>query len=136
MNLSALGRLPADLARTSEKLAKENLDPKKYYRESEVLKAAKSSGSVPSSPKNEYADDRAGKTVRRRKDKRRQEEIFITMHVAAILQRQDFILRLARALMMFGAPAHRIEYQLQQTAKVLDIHCQIIFIVKSVYHFC
>ena len=32
-----------------------------------------------------------------------------------------------------SAPAHRIEYQLQQTAKVLDIHCQIIFIVKSVH---
>jgi uncharacterized membrane protein YjjP (DUF1212 family) len=52
------------------------------------------------------------------------------MHVAAILQRQDFILRLARALMMFGAPPHRIETQIQQTAKVLEIECQVIYIVN------
>lgn len=32
--------------------------------------------------------------------------------------------------MMFGAPPHRIEYQLQQTAKVLQIECQVIYIVK------
>lgn len=102
LNLSALGKIPGELARTSEKLAKENLHPKNYYRESAVLKAAKSSGSAPSSPKNEYADEKTGKAIRRKKDKRRQEEIFITMHVAAILQRQDFVLRLARALMMFG----------------------------------
>ncbi|KAH8923061.1 DUF1212-domain-containing protein [Atractiella rhizophila] len=50
------------------------------------------------------------------------------MHVAAILQRQDFILKLARALMMFGAPTHRLENQIQATAQVLDIKCQVIYL--------
>lgn len=50
------------------------------------------------------------------------------MHVAAILQRQEFLLKLARALMMFGAPTHRIETQIQQTARVLEINCRCIYL--------
>ncbi|PWN48540.1 DUF1212-domain-containing protein [Violaceomyces palustris] len=68
------------------------------------------------------------KLKKRAKDKRKKEEIFITMHVAAILQRQEFILKLARALMMFGAPTHRIETQIQQTARVLEINCRCIYL--------
>lgn len=52
----------------------------------------------------------------------------ITLHVAAILERQDFLLKLARALMMFGAPTHRIESHIQSTAKVLDIKCHCIYL--------
>ncbi|PWN99218.1 DUF1212-domain-containing protein [Tilletiopsis washingtonensis] len=68
------------------------------------------------------------KLKKRAKDKRKKEEIFITMHVAAILQRQEFLLKLARALMMFGAPTHRIETQIQQTARVLEINCRCIYL--------
>jgi uncharacterized membrane protein YjjP (DUF1212 family) len=50
------------------------------------------------------------------------------MHVAEILQRQEFILKLARALMMFGAPSHRLEAQLQATARVLDINVSVIYL--------
>ena len=68
------------------------------------------------------------KLKKRAKDKKRKEEIFITMHVAAILQRQQFIMKLARALMMFGAPTHRIEAQIQQTGRVLEINCRCIYL--------
>ncbi|KAN0064417.1 pheromone-regulated protein prm10 [Thecaphora frezii] len=68
------------------------------------------------------------KLKKRAKDKRRKEEIFITMHVAAILQRQEFLLKLSRALMMFGAPTHRIETQIQQTARVLEVNCRCIYL--------
>ena len=68
------------------------------------------------------------KLKKRAKDKKKKEEVFITMHVAAILQRQEFILKLARALMMFGAPTHRIETQIQQTARVLDVNCRCIYL--------
>lgn len=50
------------------------------------------------------------------------------MHVAAILSRQDFILKLARAFMMFGAPSHRLEAQMQATARVLEVNCQMVYI--------
>lgn len=68
------------------------------------------------------------KLKKRAKDKAKREEIFITMHVAAILQRQEFLMKLARALMMFGAPTHRIETQIQQTARVLEINCRCIYL--------
>ncbi|UZJ54874.1 hypothetical protein CBS101457_004194 [Exobasidium rhododendri] len=68
------------------------------------------------------------KLRKRAKDKRKKEEIFITMHVAAILQRQEFLMKLSRALMMFGAPTHRIETQIQQTARVLEINCRCIYL--------
>lgn len=32
--------------------------------------------------------------------------------------------------MMFGAPTHRIESQMQATARTLDIQCQVIFLVN------
>lgn len=65
--------------------------------------------------------------LRRRKAKSKKQEIFITMHVAAILKRQEFLLKLSRALMMFGAPTHRIEVQIQQTANVLEVNCRCVY---------
>lgn len=41
--------------------------------------------------------------------------------VAALPHRQEFVLRLARALMAFGAPSHRIEAQLKAVARILGI---------------
>ncbi len=37
-------------------------------------------------------------------------------------------MKLCRALMMFGAPTHRIETQIQQTARVLEINCRCIYL--------
>jgi uncharacterized membrane protein YjjP (DUF1212 family) len=45
----------------------------------------------------------------------------ITRHVAQIIPRQEFILKLTRALMMFGGPSHRLQAQIQSTGRVLDI---------------
>ncbi|PCH39674.1 DUF1212-domain-containing protein, partial [Wolfiporia cocos MD-104 SS10] len=66
---------------------------------------------------------RAEERERRKKElkKRKKAEIYITRHVAEIVQRQEFILKLARAMMMFGGPTHRLQAQIQATGKVLDI---------------
>ncbi|GAA5926908.1 uncharacterized protein JCM15063_000403 [Sporobolomyces koalae] len=78
------------------------------------------------------ADRRAWEKEKRRrrkaKEKKKAQEIFITQHVAAILERQQYILKQARAFMMFGAPSHRLEAQMQATARVLEINCQVIYI--------
>ncbi|GAA5888536.1 hypothetical protein JCM6882_008989 [Rhodosporidiobolus microsporus] len=80
----------------------------------------------------EEADRRAWEKEKRRrrklKEKRKAQEVFITQHVAAILERQNFIMKMARAFMMFGAPSHRLEAQMQATARVLEINCQVIYI--------
>ncbi|KZS95158.1 DUF1212-domain-containing protein [Sistotremastrum niveocremeum HHB9708] len=57
----------------------------------------------------------------KKREKRIKQEIFITRHVGEVLERQQFLMKLARALMMFGAPTHRLESQIQSTAHVLDL---------------
>lgn len=52
----------------------------------------------------------------------------IKIHVANILKRQQYIIRMCRALMLFGAPTHRLEEYLATTAKVLEINSQFLYI--------
>ena len=52
----------------------------------------------------------------------------ITRHVAEIVCRQEFILKLARAMMMFGGPSHRLQAQIKATAKVLDIELSCLYL--------
>ncbi|KAL4061818.1 hypothetical protein V8B97DRAFT_648494 [Scleroderma yunnanense] len=60
--------------------------------------------------------------------KRKKAEAWITRHVAAILQRQEFILKLARAMMMFGGPSHRLVAQIHSTGRVLDIELSCMYL--------
>lgn len=81
MHLNQLAKVPEQLAKSGEKLARESLDPKRYYRESSVLKAAKSrenSPSTPGTPAYEHEENEKVPIRRRKKDKKRQDEIFIT----------------------------------------------------------
>ncbi|KAK4686118.1 hypothetical protein P7C73_g4009, partial [Tremellales sp. Uapishka_1] len=59
-------------------------------------------------------------------DGKKKRRASIQYHVADIITRQNFILKLAKALMTFGAPSHRIESQLSATALVLEIDAQFI----------
>ncbi|WRT67746.1 uncharacterized protein IL334_004718 [Kwoniella shivajii] len=67
------------------------------------------------------------KRRKKAREARKKQEIFIIQHVAAILARQQFLMKLARALMMFGSPSHRLETQIQATAKVLEINAQVVY---------
>ncbi|ODV93940.1 hypothetical protein PACTADRAFT_51686 [Pachysolen tannophilus NRRL Y-2460] len=61
------------------------------------------------------------------KAKREATKAKITVHIAAILQRQRFILRMCKALMLYGAPTHRLEEYMVMTARVLEIDGQFIY---------
>ncbi|KAJ7498775.1 hypothetical protein FB451DRAFT_1334402 [Mycena latifolia] len=50
----------------------------------------------------------------------------IEFNVTSMLNRQDFLLKLARALMTFGAPSHRIESQLTAAARILEVEAEFI----------
>lgn len=52
----------------------------------------------------------------------------IKIHVASILKRQQYIIKMCRALMLFGAPTHRLEEYLATTAKVLEVNSQFLYI--------
>ncbi|CAN6607105.1 hypothetical protein TRVA0_003S02454 [Trichomonascus vanleenenianus] len=65
---------------------------------------------------------------KKRNKARIEEQIRITVHIADVLQRQRFILRICRALMLYGAPTHRLEEYLKMTSRVLEINGQYLYI--------
>lgn len=60
--------------------------------------------------------------------KSKKDKIKITVHIAAILSRHRYLLKLCRALMMYGAPTHRLEEYLIMSARVLEIDGQFLYI--------
>lgn len=59
---------------------------------------------------------------------RLEDEIKITIHIAEILTRQKYLLKLCRALMIYGAPTHRLEEYMKMSARVLEIDGQFLYI--------
>lgn len=47
-------------------------------------------------------------------------------YALAMINRQEFLIKLARALMTFGAPSHRIESQLVAAARILEVEAEFI----------
>ncbi|CAG8193202.1 unnamed protein product [Penicillium salamii] len=56
------------------------------------------------------------------------DEVHITVHIAELLCRQRYLIRLCRALMKFGAPTHRLEEYMRMTARVIQIDGQFLYI--------
>ncbi|KAK2466315.1 hypothetical protein APHAL10511_001957 [Amanita phalloides] len=50
----------------------------------------------------------------------------IEFNISSLEHRQGFLLKLARALMTFGAPSHRIESQLVAAARILEVEAEFI----------
>ncbi|KAG5357250.1 Pheromone-regulated membrane protein 10 [Yarrowia sp. C11] len=72
-----------------------------------------------------------GKTLKKKErelKRRRRQEVKITVHIAELLQRQRFILRMCRALMLYGAPTHRLEEYMKMTSRILEIDGQFLYI--------
>jgi hypothetical protein len=59
---------------------------------------------------------------------RTDEEVRITKHIAQTIQRQRYLLRLCKALMLYGAPTHRLEEYMTMTAGVLEIDAQFLYV--------
>jgi uncharacterized membrane protein YjjP (DUF1212 family) len=57
-----------------------------------------------------------------------QDEFLITVHIADILARQRYLLTLCRALMVYGAPTHRLEEYMRMSARVLQIEGQFLYL--------
>jgi uncharacterized membrane protein YjjP (DUF1212 family) len=55
-------------------------------------------------------------------------ERFITVHIADVLERQRYLLTLCRALMVYGAPTHRLEEYMRMSARVLQIEGQFLYL--------
>ncbi|KAJ7642254.1 DUF1212-domain-containing protein [Roridomyces roridus] len=60
-------------------------------------------------------------------------EVYITQQAGETVQRQEYILKLARALMMFGGPANRFEAQLQATGNVIGIEVYALYLPDTLF---
>ncbi|KAF2835365.1 DUF1212-domain-containing protein [Patellaria atrata CBS 101060] len=68
------------------------------------------------------------KSSSKQKKARLEDEIKITVHIAEIISRQKYLVRLCRALMQYGAPTHRLEEYMKMSARVLEIESQFLYI--------
>lgn len=106
---------PSDPAAAEAKYERKNQEMAKHIKEKEARKQAK---------KAEQAERERKKALKRARIAEQQR---ITVHIADVLQRQRFLLRMGRALMLFGAPSHRLEEYLKTTARVLEIDAQVLY---------
>ncbi|CED85612.1 Domain of unknown function DUF3815 [Phaffia rhodozyma] len=116
------------------------------------------SGDISSVSENSNSDDNRGVTInrderdlekgaRRRNTKKKkgnyagwigskrgerlQQEIFITDNRSTETQCRDFLVRLANAMMIYGAPSHRLEGHLESTARVLEIDAHFFYLPSN-----
>ncbi|KAI5481007.1 hypothetical protein MNV49_006193 [Pseudohyphozyma bogoriensis] len=70
------------------------------------------------------------KELKRRKRARevKQHEIFITHNVASVRDRREFIMKLSRAFMMFGSASHRLQAQIEATARILEVDVEVVLL--------
>ncbi|KAK6329661.1 hypothetical protein TWF696_003534 [Orbilia brochopaga] len=59
---------------------------------------------------------------------RGEDEIKLRFHIAHTLQKQKYLLQLCKALMLYGAPTHRLEEYLRMSASVLDVEGQFLYL--------
>ncbi|KAF2713765.1 DUF1212-domain-containing protein [Pleomassaria siparia CBS 279.74] len=57
----------------------------------------------------------------------RDEQLKIKIHLAGTLARQSYLRKLCKALMMYGAPTHRLEEYMNMSARVLEIEAQFLY---------
>ncbi|KAG5419529.1 PRM10 [Candida metapsilosis] len=79
----------------------------------------------PKVPKKRPTDP--ANTLKKLKRNKKAERLRITVHIADVLQRQRFIINMCRALMLYGAPTHRLEEYMVMTSRVLEIDGQFIY---------
>ncbi|KAK0630265.1 hypothetical protein B0T17DRAFT_589842 [Bombardia bombarda] len=65
---------------------------------------------------------------RRSRSKAKLEQFRITVHIAEIISRHRYLIQLCNALMMYGAPTHRLEAYMKMSARVLSIEGQFMYL--------
>lgn len=66
-------------------------------------------------------------TAKAKRKARKEQEYKIKIHLAGTLARQNYLRKLCRALMMYGAPTHRLEEYMNMSARVLEIEAQFLY---------
>ncbi|KAM5347863.1 hypothetical protein ACJ41O_007687 [Fusarium nematophilum] len=59
---------------------------------------------------------------------KKRDKLRITVHIAGIISRHRYLLKLCRALMIYGAPTHRLEEYMTMSSRVLEIEAQFLYL--------
>ncbi|CAB4251945.1 pheromone-regulated protein PRM10 KABA2_01S02442 [Maudiozyma barnettii] len=70
----------------------------------------------------------SAKKLKKKLKRKKASLIKITIHIADLLQRHRFILRMCKGLMLYGAPTHRLEEYMIMTSRVLEVDGQFLYI--------
>lgn len=62
-----------------------------------------------------------------------EDRIRITFEIANILQKQEFLRKLVKALMLYGAPAHRLEYILKRVSYTLGVDSEYVYLPNVMF---
>ncbi|ORX91251.1 DUF1212-domain-containing protein [Basidiobolus meristosporus CBS 931.73] len=57
-----------------------------------------------------------------------EEQLNITANIADLLLKQDYLMVLSKAMVQFGSPAHRLEYNMSLASKALEIETSFAFL--------
>ncbi|KAK2612765.1 hypothetical protein QQS21_001216 [Conoideocrella luteorostrata] len=90
------------------------------------------SSSMFAAPGSSEISDHWSESIKKEKlekpSKTKKEQIRITVHIANIIARHRYLLKLCRALMLYGAPTHRLEEYMTMSSRVLEIEGQFLYI--------
>lgn len=89
--------------------------------------AAQSALSTPGGVARSVAKNMKTDSGAAKKRRRERKKDMIRAKLAAIVERQQFIMKLTRALMMFGSPSHRLEALITNTGTFLECPLQCVF---------
>ncbi|ORX78797.1 DUF1212-domain-containing protein, partial [Basidiobolus meristosporus CBS 931.73] len=81
----------------------------------------KSNHSLPASNRSSFADDGLSAAAL-------EEQMLITANIADLLLKQDYLQVLSKAMVTFGSPAHRLEYNMSLASNALDIESSFAFL--------
>ncbi|KAG6110998.1 hypothetical protein E4U13_005121 [Claviceps humidiphila] len=94
----------------------------------ELVKSSSMLAAPGSSEISETWSDSLKKESTEKSHKSKKAQIRITVHIAGIIARHRYLLKLCRALMMYGAPTHRLEEYMTMSSRVLEIEGQFLYI--------
>ncbi|KAI9717437.1 MAG: hypothetical protein M1828_007199 [Chrysothrix sp. TS-e1954] len=83
---------------------------------------------LPRSPSSGDIKDAFKKMARLRPNRGTDVEIKIRKHIRAVKIRHRYMIKLCRALMVFGAPTHRMEEYMILSARTLEIEAQFLYL--------
>lgn len=96
--------------------------------ESSFMFAAPGSSGNISEAVSEKVKKEAEKNRKPSKSKKKLEEFRIKIHIAEIIKRHEYLIKLCKALMTYGAPTHRLEAYMRMSSRVLGIEGQFLYL--------